>query len=241
MIDLHNHLLPGLDDGSPDLDAALALARMAVADGIKWVVCTPHFHPGRHDNTCLQIRTACVQMESALLEARIALRIAAAAEVRFGDYILAAVEHDSLPFIGEWEGRRVLLLELPHGQVPFGAEHLVDWLLAQGIVPMIAHPERNKAFMRQPSKLKPFVARGCLLQVTGASLTGYFGQQVQALASSLLEQGVVQVMASDGHNVRHRPAVLSEALQCAARLIGERRAEALVLDTPQRIAQGLFA
>ncbi|WP_422420643.1 tyrosine-protein phosphatase [Pseudomonas sp. GZD-222] len=241
MIDLHNHLLPGLDDGPADLEAALDLARMAVADGIKAIVCTPHMHPGRYDNSASGIRAACVQMQDALCEAGIALHIAAAAEVRFGDHLLAAVESQSLPFIGEWEGRRVVLIEFPHGQIPYGAEQLIDWLLANGIAPMIAHPERNKALIRTPAKLRPFVARGCLLQVTGASLTGYFGQQVQSVARDLLEQGVVQVLASDGHNVRHRPAVLAQAHQCAAQLIGDRRAQALVLDTPWQIAQRLFA
>ncbi|MBV7576689.1 capsular biosynthesis protein [Pseudomonas sp. PDM32] len=241
MIDLHNHMLPGLDDGSIDLEGALDLARMAVADGIKTIVCTPHMHPGRHDNSVSGIQAACARMKVALFEADIALRIAAAAEVRFGDHLPAAIESQSLPFMGEWEGRRVVLLEFPHGQIPYAAEHLIDWLLAHGIVAMIAHPERNKAVMRNPAKLRPFVARGCLLQVTGASLTGYFGQQVQSVARDLLEQGVVHVLASDGHNVRHRPAVLAQAHQCAAQLIGDRKAYALVHDTPWEIAQGLFA
>ncbi|WP_405046392.1 CpsB/CapC family capsule biosynthesis tyrosine phosphatase [Pseudomonas synxantha] len=130
MTDLNNHMLPGLDDGPADLETALDLARIAVADGIKAIVCTPHMHPGRHDNSASGVRAACVRMEVALCEAGIAMHIAAAAEVRFGHHLLAAVESLSLPFIGGWEGRRVVLVEFPHGQIPYAAEHLIDWLTA---------------------------------------------------------------------------------------------------------------
>ncbi|AOE83151.1 tyrosine-protein phosphatase [Pseudomonas sp. TCU-HL1] len=241
MIDLHNHLLPGIDDGAPDLETSLALARMAVQDGITHLVCTPHIHPGRYDNTPTSIQAAREHLVNALQAQSIPLRVAAAAEVRFGMELMVGISQGSIPFLGEWQGKKVLLLELPHGEIPFGAERLVSWLLQRNIIPMIAHPERNKGFMRAPARLKPFIEQGCLLQVTAASVSGRFGLAAEELAHALLLQGVVTILASDAHNLQHRPPLLSEGMQHAARLVGEAKAEALVKQTPWEIAQSHFA
>lgn len=241
MIDLHNHLLPGIDDGAPDLEASLALARIAVQDGITHLVCTPHIHPGRYDNTLASIQDAKAQFDAALKEQGIPLRVVAAAEVRFGMELMMGVSQGAIPFLGRWQGKQVLLLEFPHGEIPFGAERLISWLLQRNIVPMIAHPERNKDLMRMPSRLKPFLELGCLLQVTAGSVAGRFGPAAEALARALLEQGVVTVLASDAHNLQHRPPMLSEGMQHAVRIVGDAMAESLVLHTPWEIAQSHFA
>jgi protein-tyrosine phosphatase len=240
MIDLHNHLLPAIDDGAPDLETALALARLAVADGITHLVCTPHIHPGRYDNTPAIIRSAQDAFVAALAEAGIALQVASAAEVRFGAELMVGIAEGRIPFLGEWQGRQVLLLEFPHGEVPFGAERMISWLLQRNIQPMIAHPERNKGIMRTPSRLKPFIEQGCLLQVTAGAVAGRFGPAAEAIACDLLQQGLVTILASDAHNLEYRPPLLSEGLQRAASLIGEARAEALVVHTPWQIARGHF-
>ena len=163
MIDLHNHLLPGIDDGAPDLDTALQLARLAVADGITHLVCTPHIHPGRYENTPATIGQALLEFQQGLREHAIPLQVAAAAEVRFGMELMIGVKTNTIPYVGQWQGKNVLLLEFPHGEVPFGAEKLTGWLLQNNVIPMIAHPERNKGLMREPAKLKPFIEQGCLL------------------------------------------------------------------------------
>ncbi|MGH8437375.1 MAG: tyrosine-protein phosphatase [Pseudomonas sp.] len=241
MIDLHNHLLPGIDDGAPDLEAALALARMAVQDGITHLVCTPHIHPGRYDNTPASIQAAQACFVTALKAENIPLKVAAAAEVRFGMELMIGVGQGTIPFLGEWQGKPVLLLEFPHGEIPFGAERLIGWLLQRNIIPMIAHPERNKGIMRTPSRLKPFLEQGCLLQVTAASVAGHFGPVAEEIAHALLEQGVVTILASDAHNLQHRPPLLSEGMQHAARIVGAAKAEALVQHTPWQIAKSHFA
>lgn len=240
MIDLHNHLLPGIDDGAPDLETALALARIAVDDGITHMVCTPHIHPGRYENTPATILAAQQKLVAALKEAGIALQIATAAEVRFGAELMQGIAEQTMPFLGEWQGRKVLLLEFPHSEVPFGAERMTAWLLQRNIQPMIAHPERNKGIMREPSRLKPFIEQGCLLQVTAGAVVGSFGPAAQALAHDLLKEGLVSILASDAHNIDYRPPILSAAMDQAARLIGEVRAESLVIYTPWKIAQGHF-
>lgn len=241
MIDLHNHLLPGIDDGAPDLDTALQLARVAVADGITHLVCTPHIHPGRYDNTHASIQGAHRQFVEGLQQAGIELQVAAAAEVRFGMELMVGIAQNAVPFLGQWQGKRVLLLEFPHGEIPFGAERLTAWLLQRDIVPMIAHPERNKGLMRSPGKLKAFLDQGCLLQVTAGSVAGRFGPAAQELAHALLEQGVVTILASDAHNLQHRPPQLSEGLDEATRLIGAANADRLVRETPWEIARHHFA
>ncbi len=240
MIDLHNHLLPGIDDGAPDLDTALELARLAVAEGITHLVCTPHIHPGRYDNDLASIAAARQRLVAGLQEAGIPLQVAAAAEVRYSTELMQGIEQDSLPFLGRWHGKRVLLLELPHGEVPFGAERLTEWLLQHDVMPMIAHPERNKGVMQCPRKLKPFIEQGCLLQVTAGAVAGHFGEPARLIANALLELGLVTILASDAHNVRHRPPVLSEGMQQAARIVGAFQAERLVIDTPWQIARGHF-
>jgi protein-tyrosine phosphatase len=240
MIDLHNHLLPGIDDGAADIDASLALARLAVAEGITHLVCTPHIHPGRYENTPDTIAAAKQRFVTALAEARIELQVATAAEVRFGMELMVGIGQQQIPFLGEWEGRRVLLLEFPHGEIPFGAERLTQWLIDRDIVPMIAHPERNKGIMRTPSRLKAFLDQGCLTQLTAASVAGYFGERAQEIALQMLAQDCVTILASDAHNTEHRPPLLHGGVEAAAEVVGEARARALVTEIPWKIAQVHF-
>lgn len=241
MIDLHSHLLPGIDDGAPDLETALQLARVAVDDGITHLVCTPHIHHGRYDNDRASIHQAHQRFVQGLAQAGIDLKVSWAAEVRFGMELMGNLAEGALPFLGRWEGKKVLLLEFPHSEIPFGAERLTTWLLQRNVVPMIAHPERNKGLMRTPAKLKPFLQQGCLLQVTAGSVAGHFGDNARALAHSLLEEGLVTILASDAHNLQHRPPLLAEGMEHAARIVGDRQAERLVKDTPWQIAQHHFA
>lgn len=240
MIDLHSHLLPGIDDGAPDLETALALARVAVQDGITHLVCTPHIHPGRYDNTPASITAARETLAAGLKAENIALQISAAAEVRFGMELMVGIGQGQIPFLGQWQGKQVLLLEFPHSEVPFGAERLTAWLLQRNIVPMIAHPERNKGIMRSPGKLKPFIDQGCLLQVTASSVAGGFGPAAEEVAHALLREGLVTILASDAHNLEHRPPILSEGLESAAQLVGASQAEQLVRHNPWQIAQSHF-
>ena len=241
MIDLHSHLLPGIDDGAPDLATALQLAKVALADGITHMVCTPHIHPGRYDNTPQTIEQALAELRAGLAEQQLALQVSAAAEVRFGMELMLAVKQQQIPFLGLWQQRPVLLLEFPHGELPFGAERLTQWLLQQGIQPMIAHPERNKGLLRDPSKIKPLVQQGCLFQVTAGAVAGRFGQPAQDLAERFLAEGLVTILASDAHNLEHRPPVLSEGLAAASALLGEAEAYKLVQDNPWQLAQSKFA
>lgn len=235
MIDLHSHLLPGVDDGAPDLHTALELARMAVSDGIDHMVLTPHIHPGRYENLLSNLTGHYSQFRAALAEADLSLRISLAGEVRLSAEVLPLLADEELPFLGRWEGKQVMLLELPHSHVPPGSDKLVSWLQARDILPMIAHPERNKGIMERLDRIKPFVEQGCLFQLTAMSVTGDFGEQAYIRAHEMLEQGWATVVASDAHNLAHRPPCLSAAYHKITATYGEALARQLFTSHPAKI------
>lgn len=235
MIDLHCHLLPGIDDGPEDLATALRLARHAVVAGIRISVVTPHMHPGRYANRAANIRAAAAGFQQSLDAEGIALKILCSAEVRLDHEILSWVGEEQIPYLGHWQGERVMLLEFPHSHVPVGADKLVAWLLKQGIRPMIAHPERNKDVLRSIDKLLPFVRLGCLLQVTAGAVAGSFGEYAQARAVDLLSRGWVTILASDAHNMEARPPELEPGRVAAAKIVGEEESWKMVRDRPAEI------
>ncbi len=238
MIDLHCHLFPGIDDGPETLAEALAMARLAVADGIARSVVTPHLHVGRWENDRARIEAAASAFRAALNEAGIALDIGFAAEVRASYDILPLIEEDRVPFLGTLGAQRVMLLEFPHGQVPVGSDKLVDWLLAHTVLPLIAHPERNKDLMRDPERLGAFTAAGCLVQVTADALDGGFGERSRVCAVGFLERGWVNVIASDAHDCEARPPRISRGLAVARSVVGDAAAQEMVQGLPLRIVGG---
>ncbi len=235
MIDLHSHLLPGIDDGARSLDDALQLARVAVADGITHITCTPHIHPGRYDNSLRSIQPVFERFAEALQAADIPLSVAMAAEVRLSAEVLSLVAQSQLPFLGTWQGQQVMLLELPHSHIPPGSDKLVSWLLQRNILPMIAHPERNKEIMRDLNAIAPFVELGCLFQVTAMSVAGQFGALSLERALQMLDNDWVTVLATDAHNLQHRPPRLSEGYAAAKAHVGAAAADQLVWDNPAAI------
>lgn len=236
MIDLHCHLLPGIDDGARDAEQALALAQMAVEDGISHAVLTPHIHLGRYDNSLASIHRACNDFRALLARHEIPLQVGYAAEVHFCTQILDWVPEQKLPLLGHWEGDGVVLLELPHSHIPVGVEELVGWLIKHRIRPMIAHPERNRDVLRSFEKLLPLANLGCLFQVTAGSVAGQFGEPARLRAVQLLEQGLVTVLATDAHHEVRRPPNLAEGRRAAEAIVGESASWDLVQHNPLRIA-----
>ena len=234
MIDLHCHLLPGIDDGPETLEEALEMARIAVANGITAAHVTPHLHPGRWENDQAKILVAVEAYRAAVIEAGIPLEIGYAAEVRLDYEILPLIEAGRVPFLGTLDGYQVMLLEFPHSHVPVGADKFVAWLLARNIRPLIAHPERNKDILRDPAKLAPFVRAGCLLQVTADAVAGGFGADCAQRAAEFLEAGWVTVLASDAHDTEARPPRLKAGLEVATRVLGAEAAQRLVAGLPKK-------
>jgi protein-tyrosine phosphatase len=235
VIDVHCHFLPGIDDGAQTLDEALDLARASVAAGIKTAVMTPHVHVGRYENNRTSIKASFTAFDRALAANRIPLDIRFGGEVRISPEIMAMVEAEEIPYLGELDGYRIMLLEFPHGQLIVGADKLIQWLLARRIRPLIAHPERNKEVIHNVAKIYPFVAMGCMLQVTGASFIGHFGKPAQDCATVLIEREWVSVVATDAHNMRHRPPNLDLARNVLVSLGGEVLARKLTQEMPAAI------
>ena len=232
MIDLHCHYLPGIDDGAQTLEESLALARAAVADGITHAVMTPHVHVGVFENRAQGIEQAVARLRDALTQHAIPLQISAGGEVRIGPELIELLAAGSLPFLGVFKQQPVLLLELPHGQVPVGADRFTAWLRKQGVLPLIAHPERNKDVMRNLAKLDPFIEQGCLLQVTAGSLVGSFGEVAQRRARELLDRGDIFALATDAHNLQNRPPMLTAARAFVAADAGDAVADTLTQRNP---------
>jgi protein-tyrosine phosphatase len=162
-----------------------------------------------------------------------------AAEVRICGELVSLIPTGQVPFIGALDGKPVLLLEFPHtSSLPFGSEKLVRWLVAQNIRPMIAHPERNKTFQREPGSLEPFLRAGCLLQVTAGSFIGQFGAEAARTAQALLEEDLISIVATDAHDTESRPPNLKAGYDFIARHAGEVTARRLVNDTSLVILGG---
>lgn len=214
------------------------MARIAVANGITEAHVTPHLHPGRWENDRATIAAAVEAYRKELARAGIPLEIGYAAEVRLDYDILPLVEAERVPFLGSLEGDRVMLLEFPHSHVPVGADKFVAWLLARHIRPMIAHPERNKDVMRDPSRVQAFVEQGCLLQVTADAVTGEFGELCAQRAKEFLERGWVSVLASDAHDTQGRPPRIAPGRDAAAKIVGAEAAERLTRGLPLQIVRG---
>ncbi|KJS08349.1 MAG: hypothetical protein VR73_05880 [Gammaproteobacteria bacterium BRH_c0] len=241
MIDIHCHLLPGIDDGSSSIEQSLQMAKLAVADGITHAILTPHINPGRWDNSTALIAAATEAFRAALGAENIALQLGFAAEVRISDQIFQQLDNGQIPFLGELDGYQVMLLEFPHSHIVPGTGKLVDWLIRHRIRPLIAHPERNRELMQSPEKLLPLIDQGCLAQVTGASLTGRFGEGSSAAAEFYIRKQVISYVASDAHNTSTRPPAMAAARQIIASMVGADIATRLTVDAPRQLVASQFA
>lgn len=235
MIDLHCHFLPGVDDGAGDADEALALARASVAQGIRVAVLTPHLHPGRYSAGRGRLRAAFEHFVRLLAIHRVKLELRLACEMRVCAETVALLRAGQVSFVGRVGEARVLLIEFPHDRLPPGSLELMRHLVAQGIRPLIAHPERNRAVMRQPELIRPFVDIGCWLQLTAASVTGEFGAAAQAAARYLVEEDLAWVLASDSHNMRNRPPRLAEGRAVLTDWVGDATVRRMVSERPAQI------
>ncbi|MCZ0891362.1 exopolysaccharide biosynthesis protein [Ligilactobacillus saerimneri] len=202
LIDLHCHLLPGLDDGSPDLETSLQLARDAVNDGVSHAVVTPHHLNGRYVNHRADVIKATEDFQAALEAAGIPLTIFAGQEVRLSDRVIPALDANDILF-ADADGR-YMLLEFPSSEVPHYAKNMIFSLQQRGITPIIVHPERNKEILHKPELLGDFLQSGCLTQLTASSYLGTFGKEIEDVTTRFIAAGQGTILASDAHALSHR-------------------------------------
>jgi len=216
VIDLHCHLLPGIDDGPSSIHDAVRMARVAVEDGTTTVVCTPHRRP-RFPNTPAIVRDAVAAFRERLAEEDIALELVTGMEIDIGELVAMAPEERAEATLGDgpW-----LLVEMPFEGWPLDLARLMTELELQGLRVVLAHPERNSSVQKNPDRVRDLVGRGALVQVNAESITGEFGIQAQHAAERLLRSGYVHVIASDAHTPTRRPPGLRAAQTRAAEVLG---------------------
>ena len=238
MIDLHCHILPELDDGANDWKQAVAMARVASGDGITDVVCTPHWVPGKYDNTRPVILEQVETFQRILAEAAIPLKIHAGMELRLDITIPGRIRSGELLTIAD---RGVYaLIELPDESLPDHLDEFFWSLEMQRIKPIISHVERNAVFRDDPERLFRMVEKGYLTQITAASLVGDFASEVLEFATFILEHRLAHILVTDSHGLRTRKPILSEGFAAATAIVGEKAARRIVYDIPQKILNGQY-
>lgn len=240
MIDLHAHLIPGIDDGAVDAEESVALLEIAQQQGVSHIVCTPHWQPGRFDNDRVRIMSGLACLQSASEQAGVSIELRAACEVRVCAELMPALEKQDLLFLGAIDSERVILLEFPHSHIPPGSDRLMKWLRKQSIIPMIAHPERNRELQKHPAMIRPLQQAGCMFQLTAAALLGDMGETAQALSEKWLKEELFDIVASDTHSVKRRPPKMQDAFARISQLHSEQYAQRLMVTTPGQICHCLF-
>jgi len=229
MVDIHCHILPGIDDGPAGLEESIEMARTAARDGITTIVATPHvkdeIYPVR------LIREGVDRLNECIAGLGIPLVVVRGADVN-------ALLDPS--FLRDYaiEGTDYILLEFPHTHIPKNAREILFRVVMRGLRPIITHPERNVSVIRNPGLLFDLLNTDCLIQITAGSLTGEMGPDIRECAVYLLKQGVVSFIATDAHSSFRRRPVLSEGLRVAERVIGKEEASRLVKANPEAVVQG---
>lgn len=234
MIDLHCHILPGLDDGPRDLETSLEMARMAVADGITTIACTSHILPGLYPNTSAKLIAATDRLCCALHQSDITLDLVCGADAHMDVQFAQKLSRRKIPTIAD---SRYVLVEPPYHVAPIRMEQFFFEILLAGYVPILTHPERLRWVSERYSIFERLARRGVWMQITAASLTGRFGREPHYWAERMIEEGRVHVIATDAHDTRHRPPDLSRGFETAARRVGEREATHMVLTRPRGVLE----
>jgi protein-tyrosine phosphatase len=201
VIDLHCHILPGLDDGPATIDASVALARLAAVDGTHTIVATPHVRAD-YRFELHEIEDRVQALNARLIHDGVRVEVEAGAEVALGQ--LPTLNQASLDALCLGGDGRSMLVESPYQHATDTLEHSMFNLQLAGFYPVLAHPERSPSFMSDPDRLAALVERGVLCSVTAGSMAGRFGRTVQRFTRLLFERGLVHDVASDAHDIRRR-------------------------------------
>ncbi|MDX2306660.1 MAG: CpsB/CapC family capsule biosynthesis tyrosine phosphatase [Hyphomicrobium sp.] len=236
MIDLHSHILPGIDDGAPDLATSLAMARMWVDQGVTCVACTPHILPGVYHNTGPAIRTSVDRLQTALLEAGIPLTLVTGADNHVVPDFADGLRRGHLLSLAD---TAYVLVEPPHHVAPTRIEDFFFGLMVAGYHPILTHPERLTWIEQKYDIMARLADAGVWMQITSGSIRGAFGRRPKYWAERMLSEGRVHILASDAHNTVHRRPDLAQGRDAAAQIVGPAEAERLVLHRPRGVLENL--
>lgn len=234
-VDIHCHVVPGIDDGSADLAESIAMAKMAGCDGTRRLIATPHQLGSNNHVTVEAIRSGVVRLQRVLETEGVAVSILPGADVRIEPELPKLLKQGKVLTLAD-RGRHVLL-ELPHDTyIPL--EPLLAALGRQGLVGILSHPERNRGIIRTPDVMADVVAAGGLLQITAGSLLGSFGSGPQKIAEYAVENRLIHFIASDAHDTKKRPFGMRAAHDAIVQLADERLATLVCCENPARVFAG---
>jgi protein-tyrosine phosphatase len=236
VIDTHCHMLPGVDDGPEDDEAAVAMARVAVADGVKTVIVTPHMREGDFVNERPKVLERLEKFRALLAAEKIELDLRPGSEVHLAPRLVERILSGRLLTYGD-QGT-YLLLECPYRTRPVRLDETIFELKVAGITPVLAHPERIRFFQEDVARYEEMLRLGALGQMTTSSLLGTFGKAVKSLSDQLVRRRMVHVLGSDAHDVEYRPPKLLEACERWADLAGAESARHATEDIPLALVQG---
>lgn len=209
MIDIHSHILFGVDDGPSKLEESISILEKASNEGITDIISTSHaFHPQFHvskETVLQQIKAITYELEVR----KIPINIHSGQEIRLKDFVGNKLESGEALSLAN---SKYVLLELPSQGIPAYTVHIIGELLNQNRIPIIAHPERNKAIAEKPSRLLRLINHGALSQVTAGSLAGHFGKSIQRTSLQLVEANLIHTYGSDVHNLSNRPLLFNEGI-----------------------------
>lgn len=218
MIDIHCHLLPGVDDGSSDLEESIGMAKLAQAEGITDIIATPHHANGRWMNDAETVIDGVKRLNLALAEQGIPLTVHVGQEIRVYQDLMEDYQAGKLLGLNHTP---YMLFEFPTKSIPPYTESLLHECRVAGIIPVIAHPERNMELAQEPGKLVELIELGAYCQVTSHSLTGLFGGKIQHLSMEWCKRNLIHFVASDAHNVDLRAFQLAAAYQRISKELGQ--------------------
>ena len=258
MIDLHSHILHGMDDGAKTLEESIRMCWISYQDGIRTIVATPHILPEIYKNDRSTILSTLHELNTALMKFRVqssefgvknsdsmtqrlndpmtGFKLLPGADVQFSSDILQRYEREEIVTVND-QGR-YLMVEFSFQGIPYQAEEVLFQLLTKRIIPIISHPERNMEIGQRPKRYYEMIRMGCLGQVTAMSLTGGFGHGVKRIAEKLLTNRLIHIIASDAHSTDARPPILSAAVRAAEKIVGKEEARRMVTEYPQAIIDG---
>jgi len=232
MFDLHSHIIPGIDDGSKNMEMSLAMLQMAVENGTKGIVATPHIIEGEWLPAWDQVLADCDTLRQEAQKAGIEIPIFPGGEVAIHFDILEKLK-DPGPYC--INGGRYLLVELPANHIPSFTDDFFFTLQARGIIPVLAHPERHPEIAKKPELLVEWIRKGVLTQMNGTSITGHMGERVMVTAELLLVNDMIHTIGSDAHRIGHRNTNLTSAITRITEIIGTKKTQSITVENSNHI------
>lgn len=236
MIDLHTHILPGVDDGVTTLDEAVAFARVAAADGIRTIVATPHYRDGFYMNPRDQVIEGVAALRTTLASEGVDVEVLPGAEVHVCPDLVERIKAKHAPTLAD--NGRTVLFELSMSQYPFDLPNMVYQMRLAGLQVLFAHPERIRYFQDDIRRYEEVVRLGAFGQLTSGSALGLFGSGIEEFSEELTRKRLVHVIASDAHNTRGRSPVLSRAVARVGEWVGAEQARRMVDEIPRAFLEG---